>query len=112
MGTYSIVYYENGVEKAIDWNWMVKNQWARSEKEGLGGKWIVIPGLDDTSYKILLNHFGLDPWQKDFPLAKVLKKGPKELALERRKKEAKLLLPRKIIKSYTMGYHIEADNYL
>lgn len=113
MGTYSILYEKSGqcgyVQFAIDWSWNVKNQWARSEKNGIGTVWTTFPGLDEEAYQALLKHFGLEEWANEFSPDRILSMSPQKLTAARRKKEAEYGLEKKEIRSDTLGYHALAE---
>ena len=114
MGTYSIVYYceEGGnpnAQFAADWDWNVKGEWARSEKDGPGTAWITYTGLDEKAYQAILRHFDLEKWAEEFPIDRLIFMSPKELAVARRKKESECGLERKEMRSDTLGYHTLAE---
>lgn len=82
--TFSILYdgREEGddayAQYAIDWNWQILGQWARSERQGIAVKWETFSGLDEKAYQALLNTFGLNKEQA--PLEKIIAMSPKDLA--------------------------------
>lgn len=106
--TFSIGYTQpddTSLERAVDWSWSVEGEWARSEKEGLGGRWETIPGLDKHSYQAILTHFGLEQYANLVPIEKIIHKSWQELGIMRREMEKKYVLPRKEITSATIGNH-------
>lgn len=107
MATFSL-FYETNSACAIDWSWIFKDRWARSEKEGLG--WYVIKDLDQEAYQTLVKKFGLEDYISEFPLEKVLIMSPVELILARRKKEEENKLNRIKVVSDTVGNHILAED--
>ncbi len=114
MGTYSIVYYckECGnpyAQFAADWDWSIGGRWARSEKDGPGGRWVTIAGLDESAYQAILRHFDLQRWVAEFPMDRLIVMSPKELAAAGRKRESKYGLPKKEMRSDTLGYHVLAE---
>lgn len=60
---------------------------------------------------VLLKHFGLIRWKSEYPWKKIQFMSPRDLILERRKKEKKLEFPRLVAKSSTAGFHVDADDY-
>ena len=102
---YSVIYQreeqDDYVTHAVDWNWNVKNEWVRSEKEGT--QWYTLQGLDEPAYDALLEHFGLENCKDELPLEKITKISWKKLGEMRRKLEKERELPRKEIKSHTLG---------
>jgi hypothetical protein len=92
-GIYSICYdgWEEGDDSysayAIDWNWRVYGEWARSDMGGPGTPWLTTQGLDDKAYKALLEHFGLQDYSEEFPKEKIITMSPAKLAAARREKE-------------------------
>jgi len=115
MGTYSIVYpnyfdlsYE---ECAVDWNWHFRDKWARSKKQGPSSTWIPEEGLDTKAYEELLKHFSLEQWADEFPPEHIISMSPYELAKERRRKEEKYQLSKKVMTSDTIGYHAQAKDH-
>jgi len=114
MGTYSIVYYceecsNPYAQFAADWDWNVKGEWARSEKDGPGGKWVTSTGLDEKARQAILRHFGLEEWGEEFPIGDLIFRSPKELAATRRRKESECGLLKKEMRSDTLGYHVPAE---
>ena len=101
--TYSIEYNvnEEGVLRAVDWNWRTPNRWARSEKEGV--QWYDFPDLDNHSYQAIIGHFGLEQVQEEYPLEKIANIGWQELGSLRRELETKYGLERKEMRSDTVG---------
>ncbi len=108
--TFSILYTpeekDSYTEYAVDWNWNVKGEWARSYKEGLGGRWITIRGLDEDAYEALLERFGLEDYGNELPLERIIKLSPHELGRIRRQKEKEHGLEYKEIASDTLGEHV------
>ncbi len=87
LGTYSIEY--SGIPytiNVVDWGWIVKGKWGRSDKE-LVGQWSTTPGLDEKALEVLLKHFGLQDFAGEFPLEKVMTMSPATLIAARREKE-------------------------
>lgn len=114
MGTYSVRYNSSDAsrgEMAADWDWLVKNQWARSERSQLGCEWRPEEGLDVEACDAILCHFGLKQWKEGLSLHAVISMSPAVLARLRRQKEMELCLPTKVICSDTIGYHVAADEY-
>jgi hypothetical protein len=114
MGTYSVRYRvsdECDVDNAIDWNWHVKGEWSRSQRDGGSNPWLPEQGFDAEAYQALLEHFGLEQWTDEFPQERLLVTSPSELAQARRKKEDEHKLPRKTMMSDTAGYHAEAEDH-
>ena len=112
MATFSLFYATEGFESsahAIDWSWIFKDRWARSEKEGLG--WYVIEGLDQEAYHALIKKFGLEDYKEELPIEKVLAMNPLKLILIRREKERLFGLEIMQVVSDTVGNHIKADNF-
>ena len=113
--TYSILYDggEKGdstfVQCAVDWDWRIPDQWARSDKDGSGGAWYTTEGLDDKAHRALLKHFGLEDYTDEFPMEEVIFMSPTELAAARREKEKSYVLKRKIMISDTIGSHRSAE---
>lgn len=100
--TFSIRYEtDDYTEYAVDWNWNIKGEWARSIKEG--SRWDTIQGLDDKAYKAILNHFGLQSLEESLPLEKIITVSWEDLGRMRRDLEKKYGLPRQEIKSDTLG---------
>lgn len=114
MGTYSIRYpsvdFPYG-DCAIDWDFIIKNQWARSERQGVGCAWIPEKELDEEAYKKLLEHFELEQWADEFPPDRVILMSPRKLADERRKKEETFRLPRIKMINNTLGDYTPAERY-
>ena len=100
---YSSKHNEGYTEYAVDWNWNIKGEWARSEKEGLGGQWNTIPGLDEEAYETIIKHFGLTDFKDNFPLENIINMSWEKLGIERRTREKKYALPYKEIKNDTFG---------
>ena len=90
MSTYSIRYgnvdFPYG-DRALDWNWMVRDAWARSDRQGPSSPWIPQEGLDEKAHEILLAHFGIAEWAEEFPPKRIISMSPRELAGERRRRE-------------------------
>ena len=115
--TYSILYdggEEGNVQCAVDWDWKrtpkrTPAKWARSDKDGSGGIWSSIEGLDDKAYRALLKHFWLEDYADEFPMEKVISMSPAKLAAARRKKEKLHGLERKTMESDTLGSHRSAE---
>ena len=112
-GTYSIFYdqEESGYEtRALDWN-SAKGEWVASCHEGV--KWYS-HSVDSWKMRAeLLSHFGLHDWDGEFPFERIVKMSPRMLAEERRAKERAKplhLLPI-VMRSYTLGYRVEAENH-
>lgn len=105
--TYSILYYEEGVQCAVDWDWRIKGKWARSDKDG--SKWYTTKGLDDKAYRALLEHFGLENYADEFPMKKIISISETKLAAARREKEKLHRLKRKKMVSATIGSHRSAE---
>jgi len=111
MGAYSVVYNSNETghdahaQFAVDWDWEVRGQWARSVREGLGTAWESSKGLDKEAYPALLDHFGLTDWESEYPAGRIITMCPEELLRERRVKEKLYDLPRKEMCSDTIGDH-------
>ena len=105
--TFSIDYNRkdgDGYTKyAVDWNWEIKGQWARSEKEGV--RWNFIAGLDKEAYLAILQKFGLEDERKTLTLEKTITMSPEELGRRRREKERLERLAHKDIISDTMRDH-------
>lgn len=116
MSTFSIRYYNSSDgpqygESAIDWNWMIKNAWARSQRDGLGNRWQPEEGLDEKAYEALLRHFGLEQQETELPLERVITMSPSTLADRRRQMEQKLGLPKKVIANDTLGARITIEEW-
>jgi hypothetical protein len=105
---FSIIYYKEGenAELAVDWDWNIKQQWARSDKEGPGARWYSTPGLDKDAYEAILKKFGLEEMRSELPLEELIKTGPYELGAIRRIIEDKRKLGRLEIISDTLGDHV------
>ncbi|VVB83049.1 Uncharacterised protein [uncultured archaeon] len=95
---------DNNIECAVDWDWEIKKQWARSEKEG--ARWYPIRGLDQESYLAIIQKFGLEN-EKNLSIEEVVNISPEKLGEIRRKKEKLERLAHKEIISDTLGEHVE-----
>lgn len=118
MGTYSIDYMSPDHDlhnpygrEAVDWDWIVKGEWARSEMGMPGTQWRTEKGFDAAAYKALLEHFGLEQWPDNFPPERIIFMSPGDLARARRNKEDEFQLPRKEMTSDTIGYHAKAEDH-
>ena len=100
---YNSKHSEAYTEYAVDWDWKFRNQWARSEKDGI--KWYPMEGLDKESYRAIIRKFGLEEERKTLTLEKIITISPKKLGRMRRKKEKSEGLPYKEIISDTVGDH-------
>lgn len=106
--TFSIRYETDGyTEYAVDWNWNIKGEWARSIKEGPGSQRVTIQGLDDRAYEAILDRFGLQDLREHLYLEKIITMSWEDLGRLRRNLEGKYWLPYKEIKSDTIGDHKE-----
>ncbi len=112
-GTYSVYYTPPNADSymtyALDFNFFKKGQWSPSQREGV--RWYESSESGEVMHKVLLEHFGLEDWKKEFPLKRIVTMSPYLLAMERRKKERAYDLPWKNILSNTVGYHVPADNH-
>lgn len=113
-GTYSIHYLREGYEtRALDWNWREPDVWAASCLEYAASSWYLIKESPEKIRSALLAHFFLTDWEDEFPLERIVQMSPRQLAAERRKKEAAEpthLLPVEM-KSDTLGYHVNAEDH-
>jgi len=112
--TYSVHYRkdEGGtIIRAADWGWLEIEKWNRSVQWSPVGQWEREIGLDEEAYRGLLNHFGLTNWWQEFPMERINKMSPQELAKARREKERQYSLPRQLIISDTLGFRIPAEDY-
>ena len=93
---FSINYWVEGDNDYFAADWYGK--WTYSCKEyGLGHAWNFFDEFPRHAYKAVLNAFELP--EKDYPLEKIAKMSPKELALASGKN----------IESYTLGDHRTAS---
>lgn len=96
---------------AADWDWEFPRVWARSWTEKYTIHWYPIAGLDEYARKAILEKFGLWEWQEEFPIEKLLRMSPAELAKIRRQKEKAHALPRLEILSDTIGNYLPAEEF-
>lgn len=113
-GRYSIYYLREGYEtRALDWGWREKGIWTASYCEGLTVNWAPFDEERERIRRALLKHFWLENWEDEFSYERIVKMSPRELAKERRSREAED--PKHLLKvvmiSDTLGYHIEAEDH-
>ncbi len=117
MGAYSILYdgWEEGddayAQYAVDWSFEIPGQWSRSDKGGPGTRWYCREGLDNKGYRVSLKHFGLEDYADEFPIERITTMSPKNLVIERRKREELHSLERKEMLSDTLGDHSPAEEF-
>lgn len=121
--TYSIVYFydEDPCRYALDWAFTPtdgksKNdgrpaelKWFASVKEG--EQWWPHAEKDEKIRLVLLEHFGLSKWADEFPAERIKLMSPRRLAEIRRWKESEYGLAKKEMKSDTVGFKINAEDY-
>ena len=118
-GAYSVVYKKSGSPDthAVDWDFIAKRQWARSWAEYLDETWITpreapsLLQLTEEARMVILRHFGLEKWEKEFPLENICSLSPKELCSRRRIKELILQLPKIEIISDTVNSRLPAEEF-
>ncbi|MDP3770415.1 MAG: hypothetical protein Q8R40_05780 [bacterium] len=104
------VHYERtgspGVVYSVDWQ---DGQWTQNDKEYTEVKWYDRP-FDKAAYYALLDHFGLERWEKDIPMQLIVTMCPKNLECFRRMKEASDQdLPKKFMQSDGYGRHLPSE---
>ena len=110
MGTFSLLYTGKEGDDctyAADWNWLSKNEWTRSEKDGL--EWYP-KNLNKESYLAILERFGLKDHTDEFPLKMIMSMSPATLIAARREKEKSFGLRTIQVTSDIIGDHILAEN--
>ena len=109
-GTFSLHFSEP--EKcgtaALDWE-LCGRRWSTSFREHYSVSWELSDIFDQKAYAWLLERFGLEQWQHELPIHRVLTMSPKELILERRTREEKFGMPRIDVISDTTCFHVLAE---